>query len=105
MSPIYKYLGANEASLPYLWLAGPITGLLVQPLIGAMSDNIPNYDAVAALPPFGLFPWFFVAPGVLLAGISLGAGRRAPRRRPVPLSDPLTLNPKEHHDPSLHPAP
>ena len=39
MSPIYKYLGANEASLPYLWLAGPITGLLVQPLIGAMSDR------------------------------------------------------------------
>lgn len=39
MSPIYKYLGANEGSLPYLWLAGPITGLLVQPLIGAMSDK------------------------------------------------------------------
>lgn len=39
MSPIYKYLGANEASLPYLWLAGPMTGLLVQPLIGAMSDR------------------------------------------------------------------
>ncbi|MGV7210911.1 MFS transporter [Oxalobacteraceae bacterium A2-2] len=39
MSPIYKYLGADEASLPYLWLAGPMTGLLVQPLIGAMSDR------------------------------------------------------------------
>lgn len=39
MSPIYKYLGADEGSLPYLWLAGPITGLLVQPLIGAMSDK------------------------------------------------------------------
>ncbi|MBU6248672.1 MAG: MFS transporter [Xanthomonadaceae bacterium] len=39
MSPIYKYLGANDATLPYLWLAGPITGLLVQPLIGAMSDR------------------------------------------------------------------
>ncbi|PQO94348.1 MFS transporter [Massilia phosphatilytica] len=39
MSPIYKYLGADEASLPYLWLAGPVTGLLVQPLIGAMSDR------------------------------------------------------------------
>ncbi|HUW52886.1 MAG TPA: MFS transporter [Rhodanobacter sp.] len=39
MSPIYKYLGAHDASLPYLWLAGPITGLLVQPLIGAMSDR------------------------------------------------------------------
>jgi maltose/moltooligosaccharide transporter len=39
MSPIYKYLGADEASLPYLWLAGPMTGLIVQPLIGAMSDR------------------------------------------------------------------
>ena len=39
MSPIYKYLGADEASLPLLSLAGPVTGLLVQPLIGAMSDR------------------------------------------------------------------
>jgi maltose/moltooligosaccharide transporter len=39
MSPIYKYLGANEAELPYLWLAGPMTGLIVQPIIGAMSDK------------------------------------------------------------------
>lgn len=39
MSPIYKYLGADEASLPYLWLAGPITGLIAQPIVGAMSDR------------------------------------------------------------------
>jgi maltose/moltooligosaccharide transporter len=39
MSPIYKYLGAEEASLPLLWLAGPMTGLIVQPIIGAMSDK------------------------------------------------------------------
>ncbi len=39
MSPIYKYLGAEESSLPYLWLAGPLTGLLVQPIVGAMSDR------------------------------------------------------------------
>ena len=38
MSPIYRYLGAEESQIPVLWLAGPITGLLVQPLIGAMSD-------------------------------------------------------------------
>jgi len=39
MSPIYQMLGAEGKDLPYLWLAGPITGLLVQPFIGAMSDR------------------------------------------------------------------
>jgi len=39
MSPIYKYLGADDATLPLLWLAGPVTGLIVQPIIGAMSDR------------------------------------------------------------------
>ena len=39
MSPIYSYLGADEAALPLLSLAGPMTGLLVQPIIGAMSDR------------------------------------------------------------------
>ena len=39
MSPIYAYLGADEASLPLLWLAGPMTGLLVQPVVGALSDR------------------------------------------------------------------
>ena len=39
MAPIYSYLGASEASLPLLQLAGPMTGLLIQPLIGAMSDR------------------------------------------------------------------
>jgi len=39
MSPIYKYLGADESTLPLLWLAGPVTGLVLQPIIGAMSDR------------------------------------------------------------------
>lgn len=39
MGPIYSYLGASEASLPLLQLAGPVTGLLVQPLVGALSDR------------------------------------------------------------------
>src|SRR5262245_12188593 len=42
MSPIYRYLHAEESSLPYLWLAGPITGLLIQPIIGSMSDRTWN---------------------------------------------------------------
>lgn len=39
MGPIYSYLGANEATMPLLWLAGPITGLFVQPIVGALSDR------------------------------------------------------------------
>ncbi|MBC2665932.1 MFS transporter [Novosphingobium flavum] len=39
MGPIYSYLGASEGALPLLQLAGPMTGLLVQPLIGALSDR------------------------------------------------------------------
>ncbi|MFN7695634.1 MAG: MFS transporter [Burkholderiales bacterium] len=39
MSPIYQMLGAEGKNLPLLWLAGPVTGLLVQPLIGALSDR------------------------------------------------------------------
>ena len=39
MSPIYAYLGADGKSLPLLWLAGPVTGLIVQPIVGALSDR------------------------------------------------------------------
>ena len=39
MSPIYKYLGAADDQISKLWLAAPLTGFLVQPIIGAMSDR------------------------------------------------------------------
>jgi maltose/moltooligosaccharide transporter len=39
MSAIYEYLGASADQIPMLWLAAPLTGLLVQPLIGTMSDR------------------------------------------------------------------
>lgn len=41
------------------------------PMIGAMSDNVGNFAAVKALPPFWLFPWFFVVPGVVVALLAL----------------------------------
>jgi hypothetical protein len=41
------------------------------PMIGAMSDSEPRYQAIAALPSFKLFPWFFVIPGLLVAGIAV----------------------------------
>ena len=39
MSAIYEYLGAKADQIPILWLAAPLTGLLVQPIIGHASDR------------------------------------------------------------------
>ncbi len=39
MSAIYEYLGAKADQLPLLWLAAPMTGLLIQPIIGHLSDH------------------------------------------------------------------
>jgi maltose/moltooligosaccharide transporter len=42
MSAIYEYLGARPDQIPILWLAAPLTGLIVQPIIGHMSDRTWN---------------------------------------------------------------
>ena len=63
MSAIYKYLGANESEIPMLWLAGPVTGLIVQPIIGAMSDGTWS-------PRFGRRKPFFLI-GAVLASLAL----------------------------------
>ncbi|MCZ2482670.1 SLC45 family MFS transporter [Aquirufa nivalisilvae] len=39
VGPLYSFLGAHEGDLPLLFLAGPVTGLLIQPIIGALSDK------------------------------------------------------------------
>ncbi|MGB3573834.1 MAG: MFS transporter [Phormidesmis sp.] len=39
MSSIFEHLGANAHSIPILWLAAPLTGLIVQPIVGNMSDH------------------------------------------------------------------
>jgi len=39
INPIFLYLGAPEDMLPILNIAGPVTGLVIQPIIGAMSDK------------------------------------------------------------------
>ena len=38
MSAIFEYLGADADRLPILWLAAPLTGLFVQPIVGNLSD-------------------------------------------------------------------
>ncbi len=77
MVPIYSYLGADEASLPILQLAGPMTGLLIQPLIGALSDKTnsrfgrrtPYFLIGAVMCSLGLF--FMPYSGTLLMAASL----------------------------------
>jgi len=39
MSAIYEYLGARADQIPILWLAAPLTGLIVQPIVGHASDR------------------------------------------------------------------
>ena len=39
MSAVYERLGARPDQVPLLWLAAPMTGLLVQPIVGALSDR------------------------------------------------------------------
>jgi maltose/moltooligosaccharide transporter len=62
-SRIFSTLGATPDELPLFWLAAPVTGLLVQPIIGYLSDNTWH-------PKWGRRrPFFFV--GALLASIAL----------------------------------
>lgn len=42
MSSIYQYLGAREEDIAWLWLAAPLTGLIVQPIVGYYSDRTWN---------------------------------------------------------------
>jgi maltose/moltooligosaccharide transporter len=77
MAPIYSYLGAKEAELPLLLLAGPLTGLIVQPIIGAMSDRTtgrwgrrtPYFLVGAVMCALGLF--FIPLSNSLLMALSL----------------------------------
>jgi len=62
LSPIFRYHGAVESELPILWLAGPVTGLLIQPLIGAISDK--------TWTPYGRRKPFFVM-GALIGSIAV----------------------------------
>jgi maltose/moltooligosaccharide transporter len=39
MSAIYEFLGAKPEEIPGLWLAAPMTGLIIQPMVGYFSDR------------------------------------------------------------------
>lgn len=56
----------------------PTISANMAPMIGVMADNVSNFAGVAAMPPFWLFPWFFVIPGALIAALAFEARRRRP---------------------------
>jgi maltose/moltooligosaccharide transporter len=62
MSAVYERLGARPDEVPLLWLAAPVTGLVVQPIIGALSDRTWG--------PLGRRRPYFLA-GAILASIAL----------------------------------
>jgi maltose/moltooligosaccharide transporter len=64
VNPIYDFLGASPDQLPILNLAGPLTGLLIQPIIGVLSDKTWS-------PKFGgrRKPYFFI--GALICSLAL----------------------------------
>jgi hypothetical protein len=76
----------------------------MSPFVGVMADNLDNFAAVDALPPFWLFPWFFVIPG--LAAVALGAGAlrgsRPLRGDSTPVASPASAtgpHPDANRDP------
>ncbi|MGA2246077.1 MAG: MFS transporter [Verrucomicrobiota bacterium] len=62
MSAIYTYLGANADSLAILWLAAPVTGVIIQPLVGQASDRM--WTRLGRRRPF-------ILAGAILASLAL----------------------------------
>jgi maltose/moltooligosaccharide transporter len=64
VNPIYDFLGAKPDEIPWLNLAGPLTGLIIQPIIGALSDK-------TWLPKLGgrRKPYFFI--GAIVCSLAL----------------------------------
>ena len=63
VNPIYDFLGASPDQIPWLNLAGPFTGLIIQPIIGALSDKTWH-------PKWGRrTPFFFI--GAMICSVAL----------------------------------
>jgi maltose/moltooligosaccharide transporter len=62
VSRIFETLGADVEQIPILWIAAPVTGLVMQPIIGYLSDN--TWNSLGRRRPFFLI-------GAILASIAL----------------------------------
>ena len=62
VSRIFETLGANVGDIPILWIAGPITGLIIHPIVGHLSDK--TWNRLGRRKPYFLI-------GAILASLSL----------------------------------
>ncbi len=69
VSRIFETLGASVENIPILWVAAPVTGLIIQPIIGHMSDN--TWNRLGRRRPYFLT-------GAILASIALIAMPNSP---------------------------
>ena len=62
VSRIFETLGADVEQIPILWIAAPVTGLIIQPIVGYLSDN--TWNRLGRRRPFFLI-------GAILSSIAL----------------------------------
>jgi len=63
VSRIFETLGANVEDIPILWIAAPVTGLIIQPIIGYMSDK--TWTRLGRRRPYFLFGAIFASLALL----------------------------------------
>jgi hypothetical protein len=78
-----RYVAISAFSADWPTIVGDFS-----PMVATMSDNVDNFEGIDALPPFGLFPWFFVLPGLLVAVVAALTAREATEPTVSPQSDP-----------------
>lgn len=64
VSRIFESLGADIGTIPILWIAAPVTGLIVQPIIGYLSDN--TWNRLGRRRPFFLFGAIFASLALII---------------------------------------
>ncbi len=64
VSRIFETLGANVEDIPILWIAAPVTGLIIQPIIGHMSDK--TWNRMGRRRPYFLFGAIFASLALLM---------------------------------------
>lgn len=64
VSRIFQTLGADIEDMPILWIAAPLTGLIVQPIVGYLSDN--TWNKLGRRRPYFLFGALFATAALVI---------------------------------------